>query len=958
MSTIQKLEQKVRQLEKMILAGELKDRELIAKAEKAIDYAKHAYRVDHYGFIWVWDINSQDYRKTKMRVITPEIADKAITTEKIADGAVTDEKLADGAVTTEKFSDDFVVAERMIANGAVTTEKFSDDFVVAERMIADGAVTTEKIADKAVTREKIADEAVEELNALYEEMRAELESQLEQELSQGLSERYTKEETNNIISRTPETDVVVLDVPEGSTALDVLDEVPVEDRPNKLFRLRNDDNTHYDEYGWTGTEWALLASKDYGIDDEPDPESDNLFSSKGAAEINQWVENPEYKEVCTDGEGKIYEGITKDDTKVHFLKEKFEREVVFEEEAVFKDLKSSSDYSIDSPQFSELIIDSEEHILESRDRKTGTKTFNVPVVFNKPVRLESIAKLSQKYAKVVDDYSNVIGSFWSNDRFYCAPYCTKVYNIIQKLGIPFLRDYVNNGEQAKVLYEHGVGLMFMANIGKVSTISNIISNVEYAATYFDGDVHNTNPENPSEGKTIQCKIEFFQGFNEPDLKWTYPADATEEEKEAITRDYFNKTKLIYNTAKAIRPDLKIVIGVFSNLTCDLFKNLLTIRDEEGKAFWDYGDIIDFHHYSDNYTGLEQKMLEYQEMCNSAYSVSEYSHLKDKPLMISEFGTQPFVAANVESVRHKLIVKQALTYLTYGIEKVVLHRSVDYNLFAVTTPDNYYGIVQPVYYNEDTHQEASWAGFKLGNGDSITPDGLLDKTYVLEQGDADFYGQDQTKNRYSPNIITRYLQAFSIQKILDNGISFIGNEFTVEKIYIADKIETINQAEYYFDEENAIVLWSGSQVMNGTNSVDISAEELQATELTVSDFTNRTVQKCFVAKVRNIKGANVMESFNYLDSYYSMKCLTSMLSDIASSPNINKLGSLIIVSWKTKAGTTNYAVWSDAGSVGVEFETSSGTRFYTCKGDILDDTPSSVDESPLYIINSDYLNINL
>lgn len=97
-------------------------------------------------------------------------------------------------------------------------------------------------------------------------------------------EVYDKEETNNIISRTPETDVVVLDVPEGSTAADVLDEVPLADRPNKLFRLRNDDNTHFDEYGWTGDAWALLASKDYGIDNKPIVDSDNMAKSGGVFE--------------------------------------------------------------------------------------------------------------------------------------------------------------------------------------------------------------------------------------------------------------------------------------------------------------------------------------------------------------------------------------------------------------------------------------------------------------------------------------------------------------------------------------------------------------------------------------------------------------------------------------------------------------------------------------------------
>lgn len=96
---------------------------------------------------------------------------------------------------------------------------------------------------------------------------------------------YNKEETNSIISRTPETDVVVLDVPEGGTAADALNAIPVADRQNKLFRVRNDTNTKYDEYGWTGSVWALLASKDYGIDDEPTAGSNNLVKSGGVKQF-------------------------------------------------------------------------------------------------------------------------------------------------------------------------------------------------------------------------------------------------------------------------------------------------------------------------------------------------------------------------------------------------------------------------------------------------------------------------------------------------------------------------------------------------------------------------------------------------------------------------------------------------------------------------------------------------
>lgn len=113
-------------------------------------------------------------------------------------------------------------------------------------------------------------------------------------------EVWNKEEVNNLISHTPETDVIVLDVPEGSTVLDVLDALPNTIDPetgkswraNKLFRIRNDENTHFDEYGWTGEVWALLASKDYGIDDDLDENSDNMVKNSGISKyVNKVKDN-------------------------------------------------------------------------------------------------------------------------------------------------------------------------------------------------------------------------------------------------------------------------------------------------------------------------------------------------------------------------------------------------------------------------------------------------------------------------------------------------------------------------------------------------------------------------------------------------------------------------------------------------------------------------------------------
>ena len=141
---------------------------LLRESKRAIDWAKHAYRVDHYGYIWTYDVDTEQYHKTNMRICTPEIADEAITTDKLADKSIKTEKIADKAVTTEKIDDgavtedkigDKAVSERTLGDKAVTEGKIEDG-AVSERTLGDKAVTTDKIEDGAVTEEKIGDKAV------------------------------------------------------------------------------------------------------------------------------------------------------------------------------------------------------------------------------------------------------------------------------------------------------------------------------------------------------------------------------------------------------------------------------------------------------------------------------------------------------------------------------------------------------------------------------------------------------------------------------------------------------------------------------------------------------------------------------------------------------------------------------------------------------------------------------
>ena len=177
-NTITKQDNRIRQLSQLTESQKEECERLLRESKRAIDWAKHAYRVDHYGYIWVYDVDTEEYHKTEMRVCTPEIADEAVTTDKIKDGAITTEKIGDKAVTTDKIEDgavtndkigdkavdtrtlgDKAVTEDKIEDGAVSTDKIADDAVTTDK-IGDKAVTTEKIDDDAVTEEKIADDAV------------------------------------------------------------------------------------------------------------------------------------------------------------------------------------------------------------------------------------------------------------------------------------------------------------------------------------------------------------------------------------------------------------------------------------------------------------------------------------------------------------------------------------------------------------------------------------------------------------------------------------------------------------------------------------------------------------------------------------------------------------------------------------------------------------------------------
>lgn len=108
-----------------------------------------------------------------------------------------------------------------------------------------------------------------------------------------IKDRYTKEQVNNIVSRTPETDVIVVAVPEGAAIATYLEEnIPniidpdtgKSSRANKLYRVPGPGNTTYSEWAYDGENWVMLDNKNYGVDDTPKDGSLNLITSDAVAQ--------------------------------------------------------------------------------------------------------------------------------------------------------------------------------------------------------------------------------------------------------------------------------------------------------------------------------------------------------------------------------------------------------------------------------------------------------------------------------------------------------------------------------------------------------------------------------------------------------------------------------------------------------------------------------------------------
>lgn len=172
MSTIQDLEREIQRFENLVNQKDEQMEQLVQKCEKALDLAIHAYRVDHFGYIWQYNCETKEYVKSNMRVCTPEVADRALHSRHIADRAIEGRHLQDCLIEGRMIKDK-TIEGRSIRNNAIGPEQIKDNSITGDNMepmglpngkLADNAVARRNIQPKAINNDKLDSDAVDTPN--------------------------------------------------------------------------------------------------------------------------------------------------------------------------------------------------------------------------------------------------------------------------------------------------------------------------------------------------------------------------------------------------------------------------------------------------------------------------------------------------------------------------------------------------------------------------------------------------------------------------------------------------------------------------------------------------------------------------------------------------------------------------------------------------------------------------
>jgi len=277
-------------------------------------------------------------------------------------------------------------------------------------------------------------------------------------------------------------------------------------------------------------------------------------------------------------------------------------------------------------------------------------------------------------------------------------------------------------------------------------------------------------------------------------------------------------------------------------------------------------------------------------------------------------------------------------------------------------DNYYGLISPNY------EYLASAGFFFNDTQvtSITPDGLLDKTYIFPPNYLGQYSKKEADDPEVTDIIQNSIPYLTLSqldktKVMSDGIVIKGSGFTAKAVYITkwfngNRMQFVKEGEWshsHTDYNRVRKIWSGEQVMTDSNSIVLNGNLFEN-----QDFSNYYL--AVEVDEETLPTNTSISNFVFKDTYYSLKILSSLLNGECSVPEIFtfnddvSLNSYTIARWRKSEGYYNYALWGSTGDV--DITVSENAVFYDVKGNVLSEKPSSLNDSIIYVENSEFLTI--
>lgn len=207
----------------------------------------------------------------------------------IPSGAVVDEQLSETStnpvqnkVVTKAISENRTGVSSVNSTLLQLIERVATDesTAAASKVALEAGLQTEK------TQRETSDTTVNARIAAEEEARAQKDASIDNDITAlrtGLGNVYNKTEVNNLISNTPESDVVVV---QGQEGVDPVTLLPATGDANTLYRIMAASGDSFSEYGWNGSTYVLLANKNTGVDNKPTLNSNKLITSDAIAKDN------------------------------------------------------------------------------------------------------------------------------------------------------------------------------------------------------------------------------------------------------------------------------------------------------------------------------------------------------------------------------------------------------------------------------------------------------------------------------------------------------------------------------------------------------------------------------------------------------------------------------------------------------------------------------------------------